>query len=378
MSLPFREYHLYQLLEEYEKDQLPLDAAVHNYFRKHKALGSKDRAYLAENVYEMMRHLSLLDFFIDKTPSWSKRFEVYRNLENIARYYEETSIPEHIRFSVPLELYQFLIKSLGQDEAQAFCRASNTQAPLTVRVNTLKTDRMTLMHNLKAQGIAVTPTPIAPHGLIFQKRMTFTALEEFKKGEFEIQDEGSQLVAEMLKAQPGDLVIDYCSGAGGKTLAFAPYMENKGQVYLHDIRKRALYQARKRLKRAGIQNAQVIFSDSPILKNLKKKMDWVMVDAPCSGTGTYRRNPDMKWKFCPDLLKRLIGEQRHIFEKSLSYLKPTGSIVYATCSVLREENLSQVEHFLKTYPLKLIEEPFKSIPTEGGMDGFFAAHFRFI
>ena len=186
-----------------------------------------------------------------------------------------------------------------------------------------------------------------------------------------MQDEASQQVAALVQAKPGDHVLDYCSGSGGKALAFAPAMDGKGQIYLHDIRAHILQEAKRRLKRAGVQNAQVLTTDK--LKPLKKKCDWVLVDAPCTGTGTLRRNPDMKWRFTGEMLQRLIGEQRTIFEKALSYLKPEGRIVYATCSILKEENSEQIAHFLKTYGLKLEDSPLQTLPEEGGMDGFFGA-----
>ena len=152
--------------------------------------------------------------------------------------------------------------------------------------------------------------------------------------------------------------------------------KTRGKSYLHDVRRRVLEDCRKRLRRAGIQNAQVVFEDEAKLKKLKKSMHWVLVDAPCTGTGTMRRNPDMKWKFDEALLKRLVSQQRVIFEKALSYLKADGQIVYATCSILKEENEEQIRHFIKTYALELVKEPFQSIPTIDGMDGFFAAVLR--
>ncbi len=206
--------------------------------------------------------------------------------------------------------------------------------------------------------------------------MNFFSLDEFKKGYFEVQDEGSQILAELVQTKPGDQFMDYCAGSGGKSLSVAAEMKNRGQIYLHDIRKRALQEAKKRLRRAGVENAQVINSGSPKLSKLKKKIDWVLVDAPCSGTGTLRRNPDMKWKFASEMPGRLAAEQRVIFEQGLSFVKPGGHIVYATCSLLREENQNQLDHFLKTYDLKLVDEPFQSLPHEGGMDGFYGVVFK--
>lgn len=202
-------------------------------------------------------------------------------------------------------------------------------------------------------------------------------MDEFKKGFFEVQDEGSQLLANLVQCQPGQLVMDFCAGSGGKTLAFAPLMKNSGQIFLHDVRAYTLQDAKKRLRRAGIQNAQIIHAEDPKLNKWKKKMDWVLVDAPCSGTGTLRRNPDMKWKFDIEMLERLIGQQRTIFEKALSFMKPEGHIVYGTCSLLKQENEHQLNHFIKTYNLKIEGQVFHSFPSLGGMDGFFGVVLKF-
>jgi len=154
-------------------------------------------------------------------------------------------------------------------------------------------------------------------------------------------------------------------------------MQNKGQIFVHDVRIHALQDAKKRLRRAGIQNAQIFLAQDPKQKQLKKKMDWVLVDAPCSGTGTLRRNPDMKWKFNLEMVQRLSGQQRTIFEKALSFMKPEGRIVYSTCSVLPQENEEQMHHFMKTYNLKIEGSIFQSFPSEGGMDGFFGVVLKF-
>ena len=186
------------------------------------------------------------------------------------------------------------------------------------------------------------PCKFSPCGIEFHKRINFFELEEFKAGFFEVQDEGSQLMADLVDAAPGQSVLDYCAGSGGKTLAFAPKMQEKGQIFLHDIRPFALQEARKRLRRAVIQNAQIVLPDHQNLKRLKKKMHWVLVDVPCTGTGTMRRNPDMKWNFTRETLERLMGQQRTIFEKALSFMRPDGRIVYATCSLLKESKSGSV------------------------------------
>jgi 16S rRNA (cytosine967-C5)-methyltransferase len=380
LKKPFREHHLLALLHGYEAQKLPLDLFMNFYFRDHKALGSKDRGEIAELIYAMVRVQSLLDYICQqsmpqKSISWEKRYQTFKEI-NLEALQLDLTIPLHIRLSFPAFLVDLLIKHYGEQKAIELCQVSNTPAPLTIRVNTLKTTREALI-KLWQDEYSIKPCEKAQEGIIFLKRANLFNLPEFKEGFFEVQDEGSQLLASLVKAEPGQLFMDYCAGSGGKTLAVAPHMQNKGQIFLHDIRSYALDESKKRLHRAGIQNAQRIGADDPKLKKLKKKMDWVLVDAPCSGTGTIRRNPDMKHKFQEETLKRLVGQQRTIFEKALSYLKPDGYIVFGTCSILKEENEEQVAHFLKTYKMKIIGEPLQTLPTLGGMDGFFGVVLAF-
>ncbi len=368
-SSVFRTYHLLEILKGYERQEAPLDLFLSDYCRQHKALGSTDRKIIVETVYGLVRWRGLLDFVIEGSPTWEKRVTCYSDFDPKA-YRERSDIPAHIRVSFPKNLFELLVCDYGEEGAMRLALASNTAAPTTARANTLKTTREQLLVQL-ATHCEVTPCKLAPNGFIFSKRLNFLVLPEFRNGLFEVQDEGSQLVAALVKAEPGDIVMDFCAGSGGKSLAIAAEMKNKGQLYLHDVRKNALDEARKRLRRAGIQNAQVMIDGDPKLAKLKKNCDWVLVDAPCSGTGTLRRNPDMKWRFDPEWVKKIEGLQRLIFERALSYLKPQGRIVYATCSLLKNENEQQTDHFVKTYDLEVVGEEFVSHPTEGGMDGFY-------
>lgn len=370
----FREHHLIQLLEAYEAQHLPLDLFISRYFRANKALGSKDRAFIAETIYGMIRWLGLLDYLCPQPTSWEERYHKFCNLP-AEDALDKAKIPEHVRLSFPKVLYDLIVESHGKEKARRLCLASNQPAPTTVRINPAKTTREDMLAQW-AQQYSVSPCVHAKHGIIFHKKINFFGLPEFKAGLFEIQDEGSQLLADLIDIQPGQRILDYCAGSGGKTLAFAHQMKNSGQIYMHDIRPRILLECKKRLRRAGVQNGQTVDPDSPKLKKIKKKMDWVLVDAPCTGTGTIRRNPDMKWKFTEETLPRLIGQQRMIFEKALSYLKPGGHIVYGTCSILAPENEQQMDHFVKTYDLEVVGEPFQSLPQVGQMDGFFGVVLR--
>jgi 16S rRNA C967 or C1407 C5-methylase (RsmB/RsmF family) len=374
MQHPFRNHHILQALHDYEKQSLPMDSVLRNYLRQHTAIGSKDRTFIADTIYSMIRWQGLLDQICTAPLSWEKRLEAYFS-DEFTRAQKDESLPPYVRVSFPKELFDLLSATYGESSAENICRVSNTSAPITVRANTLKISRDDLLARWKDR-YQVVPCHDSSCGITFRKRENFLTFIDFKEGLFEVQDEGSQLLAALVQPTPGNLVLDFCAGAGGKTLAFAPTTQGKGQIYLHDVRPKALAEARIRLKRAGIQNAQTLEStDEKKLKSLKKKMDWVLVDAPCSGVGTLRRNPDMKWRFNVENLKKVVGQQRTIFEKALSFLSPNGHIVYATCSLLREENEEQTEHFLKTYPLELVKE-LKTLPAEGGMDGFYGVVFK--
>lgn len=348
--MKFRQYHLSTVLKSFELQKGPLDAFLSRYFRQHKSIGSKDRLYIGDTAYHYIRWKNLFQY-IDK----------HADEIDPQSYLQDVSIPIPIRYGMPPLLYTLLVDAYGEPRAQEISLISNTRAPLTVRINPLKTSREEMLQKWPK----ATPCPLSPFGIHVHERINFFTLPEFKEGFFEIQDEASQIAASLVLAKPKQKVLDYCAGAGGKTLAFAHKLQQSGQIYLHDIRQNALQEARKRLNRAGVQNVQ--FSISPALKG---KMDWVIVDVPCSGTGTLRRNPDLKWKFETIDLQKLIEEQRDIFQEALAYLNPEGHIVYMTCSILPQENEQQIRHFQKTFDLEVVET-FQTLPLLNGMDGFF-------
>ncbi|CDR33041.1 RsmB/NOP family class I SAM-dependent RNA methyltransferase [Criblamydia sequanensis] len=374
INVPFRKYHLLSFLNAL-KETVPMDVQLRDYLKNNKAIGSKDRAYIADTAYTLMRWKGLLDYILGSENDWEGRLKLLEE-KGIDALKFTKDLPDHVKFSFPKFLYEALSRSFETEELFPLLSVLNEKAPICIRANALKIDRDDLFDKWSDE-YPIQKTEESPYGIVFEDRVNLFGLEEFKKGFFEVQDEASQLVGLKIEAKPGDCVLDFCSGSGGKTLCFAPFMENKGQIYLHDVRKHALKEAKKRLKRAGIQNAQLIENtETQKLSKLKRKMDWVLVDAPCTGTGTLRRNPDMKWKLTEETLKRLLGLQRTIFEQALSYLKPNGIIAYATCSLLKEENEDQVAHFLKTYPLELIEPPFATIPKRKEKDGLFVALFK--
>ncbi len=368
-KVPYRDFHLIQLFAGYEEQPLPLDLFLYHYFRKNKSLGPKDRAYIAENVFGLIRWRALVDYVGGSNLNWKERIDIWKKL-NPRDYLKDRAIPLHVRISMPELLFQKLDAAYGTDRAIEMALICNTQAPTTVRANLLKTTRDDLLNHWQ-RLYEVSPCLESPWGIIFHKRENFFTLPEFEQGLFEVQDEGSQLLAALVEAAPGQQVCDFCAGSGGKTLAFGALMQNRGQIYLHDVRFKALQEARKRMSRAGLQNVQFVKPDSRALRTLSGRMDWVLVDAPCSGTGTLRRNPDMKWRFTPETLPKLVTLQREIFTQALTLLKPKGKIVYSTCSLLPEENEEQMEFLCKTHGLTPVSPPLKTFLSEGGMDGFF-------
>ena len=365
MNYPFIDRHIHIFLKSYSKSNKPLDLALGNYFRTHKSLGSKDRRIMGDTIFGMARWKSLIDHFSPKDP-----VSFYRNLD-FKRMDQDASIPPFAKLGLSKFIYKELVKHYGKKEAHRLAKILNEPAPMTIRANLLKTTQEHLL-KIFQKG---TPCKDAPAGIQFEKREPLFSLPEFKEGLFEVQDEGSQLLAEGVKASPGDTVLDYCSGSGGKTLAFAPQMRGSGQIYLHDVRKNALLEARKRLKRAGVQNAQRLEPEHRQLKRLIGKCDWVLIDVPCSGTGTLRRNPDQKWKIDEEMVNALVEKQREIIRIAINYLKPGGTLVYGTCSLLPQENEAQVKYILENSSLNLEKEKLL-LPVSGGMDGFFFASFK--
>ena len=378
-STIFRQHHFFELLNRFDTERGPIDLFVSLYLRHNPQLGSKDRLYIVEKIYAYLRWKELIELLLDRAGvrDDARKEALFDVLEqDLFSFSKDPTIEPHVRVSFPKNLYRALHKTFG-DETDSVCLSCNEAAPIVLRANVLKTTRDVLLEKLRAQGIDVAEEPSAPSALRLSKRVNLFSLPEFKEGLFEVQDAGSQLVGGLVDAQPGESVLDYCAGAGGKTLCFAPKLQNRGQIFLHDIRESALLEAKKRLKRAGIQNAQIVrCDDTPRLRSMKHRMDWVLVDVPCSGTGTLRRNPDMKWKFSDEMVARLVLEQRQIFSLAHTYLKPGGTIVYATCSLLAEENEEQLAYFLRTFPLEVVGQPFRSRPVSGAMDGFFAVCLR--
>jgi len=342
-------------------------------------MGSKDRAFAAETVYGCLRRKGELEAlmapclpsgldayeharwlvatYLLKYSGWSGRalseagFDEVDALVVRVRSTKTEDLPFSARINMPDWLAEKLVAQYGEEQAIALSEALNRAAQVGIRVNTLRTDRDTLAQRLAESGNPCEPTKYSPIGLQRDKRGPLFNTEEFKEGLFEVQDEGSQLLGLMTEAAPKQKVVDFCAGAGGKTLELAAMMQNTGALYACDISANRLERLKPRLARAGAYNAQShLLRDErdPFLKKWRDSMDAVLIDAPCSGTGTLRRNPDIKWRSID--LEMLKQTQAGILEAAASLVKPGGRLVYATCSLLDEENAGITAAFLARHP----------------------------
>jgi 16S rRNA (cytosine967-C5)-methyltransferase len=270
--------------------------------------------------------------------------------------------------------------------------ALNSPAPLDLRVNVLKASRDDVIAELAKAPIICEPMPYAPQGIRLQKKPALQNLPLFKEGAIEVQDEGSQLLSQIVGAKRGEMVVDFCAGAGGKTLALGAVMRNTGRLYAFDVSEKRLAKLKPRLARSGLSNVHpvvIAHENDAKIKRLAGKIDRVLVDAPCSGLGTLRRNPDVKWRQTPDSLAELNAKQASILAGAARLVKLGGRLVYATCSLLNEENEAIVEQFLAQHPdFELVpmrdvlaeqkialemQEYLKLFPHKHQTDGFFAA-----
>lgn len=287
--------------------------------------------------------------------------------------------PIDVRASLPTWLCERLVQQGGE----ALALASTGTPPQTLRVNTLKTTRDALLATLRQQGLKVRPCERSPIGIVTDGRADIFRTPAFFDGTFEMQDEGSQLVALHAAAQPGERVVDGCAGAGGKTLAMAAQMGGTGTIVALDIHGGRLKALQERARRAGAHNVRAIDLEESgkILKRLKGSSDLVLVDAPCTGTGVLRRNPDTGWRLQPEDVERLTVLQRSLLDTYAPLVRPGGRMVYATCSLLAEENDGAITHFLASHPDFALEaQPLSLNPADtapgGHWDGFFAATLR--
>jgi len=425
-----------ELLEEIvSRAERPADLTANAYFRNRRFIGSGDRRAVSERVWDILRRRGQLGWWLARTGVRKPtpralvaahlilaernaladldalfdggrhrpmtfdeaEYAVLRALDGHTLDHPEQ--PDWVAANVPEWIAPHLAESYGPDWPREIA-ALETPAPVDLRVNRLKANTERARGMLAKAGVDTEPTPFARDGLRLARRLSIVTSPAFEDGLVEIQDEGSQLVAALVDAKPGMQVVDYCAGAGGKTLAMAAGMENKGRIVALDVLETRLDRSAQRLRRAGVHNVERRTLDEESRKWLKRRggaFDRVLVDAPCTGTGTWRRNPDGRWSLQPVDLEELVPKQAAILDAAQRLVKPGGRLVYATCSVLAPENERQAEAFLSRHPdfeavpvgtllgevlregatLSLPEGPWLRLsPRQHGTDGFFAAVFQ--
>ncbi len=418
----------------------PADHLIDQFFRSRKYLGSNDRRFIGETTYGILRYKKRVDWllsavsrdaikvktnefargifsviaylFLEKKESPNVVLEELRDLfhnnenevEQFLNYFSEQSLAVPVlentlqsfalQFSFEEWMIEEWIKQFGIEETKNLCETLNSPAPITLRVNTLKSTRLRCSEELQKENVAVIPTTFSPIGLRLEKRVNVFQLESFRNGFFEVQDEGSQLLALVADPKPRSKVIDACAGAGGKSLAMAAQMNNRGEIFALDVHSGRLDDFHKRIKRAGVDIVRKrIINEGEVISEFNNFADYVLVDAPCSGTGTIRRNPGMKWSVTPQMISEMHDKQLKILTLNSLYVKNGGTLIYATCSLMKHENENVVEEFLSHHPeFELSDiEPilkkynlatqnasryFQLLPNVYGTDGFFAAVMR--
>ncbi len=390
----------------------PADVALKHFFRDHRALGSRDRALLADTVYSVLRRRRLLEAL---TPSATPRELALASLvrlqgvglgqlDSLVRGAEHDwlaalkardldALPFELRADLPDWVIARLRRRHGDEEILALARALQHPAPLDLRVNTLKAPREAVLERLERDGTPGVPTRFSPLGVRLREKVALNQHPMFLDGAVEVQDEGSQLLGLLVEPRRTDLVVDFCAGAGGKTLQLGAAMGSHGRLYAWDVSDKRLANLTPRLRRSGLSNVhpqRIAGENDTKVKRLRGKVDRVLVDAPCTGLGTLRRNPDLKTRQTEAGLAELGAKQWAILEAAAALVKPGGRLVYGTCSLLEEENEALVERFLAAHPefepldcsavlarqgiaVPGCERYLRLLPHVHDTDGFFAA-----
>jgi 16S rRNA (cytosine967-C5)-methyltransferase len=353
------------------KFDAPADNIVSFFLRQHRELGPRERHTLAETAYSVLRR-RLLYQHLAQTGSgpierrlailgWAGDAAFLKAALELheqkwlaqALAVDRNALAPKLRHNLPDWIAQPLLVQLGDEGFWALVASLDEAAPLDLRVNTLKTKREAAQAALAAAGIEAALTPYSPWGLRIHGRPALQKLPLFTQGEVEVQDEGSQLLALLTDAKRGEMVVDFCAGAGGKTLALGAAMRNTGRLYAFDVAGHRLEALKPRLARSGLSNVypvQIAHERDERIKRLAGKIDRVLVDAPCSGLGTLRRNPDLKWRQSPKAVQELNAKQTAILAGAARLLKPGGRLVYATCSLLASENEGVCQAFAAAHP----------------------------
>jgi 16S rRNA (cytosine967-C5)-methyltransferase len=388
----------------------PADAVVSRYLRAHPILGQHDRAFVAETVFTVLRRLRLLETLAAGRDPRRLVLAALTRLRGLSLRELDTALKANerdwladlkaraedeslaVRCDFPDWLLAKLQQQYGAEELLALAQSLQHAAPLDLRVNVFKAEREAVLARLAADGIAASATPYSPLGVRLEGKPQINRHPLFLEGAIEIQDEGSQLLCQLLAPRRGEMVADFCAGAGGKTLALGALMRSSGRLYAFDISEKRLAGLKPRLARSGLSNVhpQWIASESDArLKRIAGKLDRVLVDAPCTGLGTLRRNPDLKWRQDESTLAEMCAKQHVILDAAARLVKPGGLMLYATCSLLEAENTQVVQAFLAAHAQfelrpanaalaqQRIEldtgEYLRLAPHLHGTDGFFAA-----
>jgi 16S rRNA (cytosine967-C5)-methyltransferase len=406
--------HVETLLVELLRFDRAADQAVSAYFRAHRNLGQRDRAFVAETAYAVLRRRRTLEAAAGTSAPRSLAIaalalvhglsgralegvltEAERALVTRVRAAPMDGLAPAVRAEWPDWLWERLAAAHGAEQAMKIARGCLNAAPLDLRVNLARIAREEALAQLASRGFGGTPTPYAPSGIRLAGRPQINRDPLFEQGLVEVQDEGSQLLAYLLGPRRGEMVADFCAGAGGKSLALAMLMRGAGRVYAIDVSAKRLSALAPRAARAGVSNIHplAVASENDVrAKRLARKIDRVLVDAPCSGFGTLRRNPDLKWRYGPERIEALGEQQFRILEAASGLVKQGGRLVYATCSLLAAENEAVADRFAAAHPefaalscgdlLAAQRIPIDSAerlrlwPHEHGTDGFFAAAFE--
>jgi 16S rRNA (cytosine967-C5)-methyltransferase len=366
------------------------DKVIEKILKSNPKWGARDRRFIAETTYDIVRWYRLFkeiseaeeeDFWKllgvwclwnnTEFPDWEE-FEGL-NRKKIEAGYDQAQSTRKIRESIPDWLDELGEKELGSDWDKELT-ALNEEAKVVLRVNTLKVDRKSLQKQLEEEEINTEAPAQFPDALILEQRQNIFTRQQFKDGLFEVQDAGSQLIAPLLKVEPGQRVVDACAGGGGKTLHLASLMQNKGRIIALDTEAWKLEELKKRARRAGAGNIETrVIESSKTIKRLENSADRLLLDVPCSGLGVIRRNPDAKWKLSLDFIDRVKELQQHILADYSTMVKPGGLMVYSTCSLLPTENENQVQTFLESHKEKFERLEQKWIKPSEGFDGFYMA-----
>ncbi len=375
-----------EILDIINNSKIPADKIISFWNKNNRYAGSKDKSFISESVYNILRNKGQIQWWIKyldcnlnnrtiiicyyhfTNQNIKNMFNDTKNkyapspisnaelkfIEKLKEYnsLDHNEMPIHDKLNISEYLYNKFFEFYGEQTPEVLS-VMNTEANVDIRVNNLKSNTEQVTKELEEQGIETTKLPIISNGLRLNKRFALSSLKIFKSGFFEIQDYGSQIVSKLINAKKGDKIVDFCAGAGGKTLAMADDMENTGRIIYCDISEKRINRAGIRLRRSGVNNAEKRLLSSEKDKWIKRRnnrfnggFDKVVVDTPCSGTGTWRRNPDQKWRTNEQTINELCILQESILQSSSRLVRPGGKLIYITCSLLKDENETQVDKFL--------------------------------